>query len=69
MAARMIMVLVCLATALNVGILIVNLSSSSVASVAGMDQQALTRDPDFVQAVQSIVQACSVNVDIAKVRC
>ena len=50
MAARMIMVLVCLATALNVGILIVNLSSSSVASVAGMDQQALTRDPDFVRA-------------------
>ena len=49
--------------------LIVNLSSSSVASVAGMDRQALTRDPDFVRAVQSIVEDCRVNVDIAKVRC
>jgi hypothetical protein len=34
-----------------------------------MDQQALLRDPDFVRAVQAVVQACSVNVDIAKVRC
>ena len=53
MATRIVMVLVCLATALNVGILIVRIfPSSSVASVAGLDQQALTRDPDFVRAVQ-----------------
>ena len=60
---------VCAATALNVGILIANLSSSSIAGVAGMDQQALARDQDFVWAVQSIVQACKVNVDTAKINC
>ena len=60
---------VCAATALNVAILIANLSSPSIAGVAGMDQQALARDQDFVRAVQSIVQACKVNVDTAKINC
>jgi len=69
MSRRMLLVLVCLATTLNFGILILNLSSKSVASVAGLDQRALTKDPDFVGAVRAIVEACSVNVDIAKVRC
>jgi len=50
-------------------ILIANLSSSSIAGVAGMDQDAHTRDQDFVWAVQSIVQACKVNVDTAKINC
>jgi len=65
----MLLVLVCLATTINVGILILNLSSKSVADVAGLDKKALTKDPDFVGAVRAIVEACSVNVDIAKVRC
>ena len=69
MSGRMLIGLVCLATALNVGILIVNLSSKSVANVAGLDQQALLKDSDFVGAVRAIVEACSVNVDIAKVKC
>ena len=57
------------ATALNVSILIVNLSLPSRAAVANMDSHALAADTDFKQAVQSIVEACTVNVDIAKVRC
>ena len=69
MSRRMPLGLVCVATVLNVGILVMNLSSSSVANVAGMDQQALLRDQDFVRAVQAVVQACSVNVDIAKIKC
>jgi hypothetical protein len=69
MSRRTLLVLVCLATTLNVGILILNLSSKSVASIAGLDQQTLTKDPDFVGAVRAIVEACSVNVDIAKVKC
>ena len=69
MSKRMFLGLVCVATALNVGILIANLSSSSIAGVAGMDHHALTRDQDFVWAVQSIVQACKVNVDTAKINC
>jgi len=34
-----------------------------------MSYQDLMRDPDFTNAVKSIVQDCQVNVDIAKVRC
>ena len=69
MSRRMLLGLVCLATALNVGILILNFSSPSVANVAGVDQHALLKDRDFVRAVQAVVQACSVNVDIAKIKC
>jgi hypothetical protein len=56
-------------TALNVAILLVNLSFPSRAAVANMDHQALVADADFKQAVQTIIQACIVNVGIAKVRC
>jgi len=69
MSRRMLFVFICLATVLNLGILLVNLSSSSVASVAGMDRQALLKDPDFVQAVQAIVQACGVNADTEQIKC
>jgi hypothetical protein len=37
--------------------------------VANMDHQALVADADFKQAVQTIIQACIVNVGIVKVRC
>jgi hypothetical protein len=56
-------------TAVNVAILLVNLSFPSRAAVANMDYQALVADADFKQAVQTIIQACTVNVGIAKVRC
>jgi hypothetical protein len=61
--------LILVATALNISILIFNLSLPSRAAVTGMDYQALVSDADFKQAVQSVVQACSVNVALAKVRC
>ena len=64
----MALVLILVATALNISILIFNLSLPSRAAVAGMDNQALMSDSDFKQAVQSVVQACSVNVALAKVR-
>jgi hypothetical protein len=64
-----IFVLILLVTGLNVAILLVNLSFPSRAAVANMDYHALVADADFKQAVQAIVQACIVNVDIAKVRC
>lgn len=59
----------CLATALNMGILILNLSSSSMAAVAGMNYQSLSQDADFRRAVQSVVEGCKVNVDLAKITC
>ena len=56
-------------TALNVAILFVNLSLPSKAAVANMDHQALSADADFKRAVQTIIEACSVNIGVAKVKC
>jgi hypothetical protein len=63
------LVLILVATALNISLLIFNLSLPSRAAVAGMDYHVLMTDSDFKQAVQSVVEACSVNVALAKVRC
>ena len=65
----MALVLILVATALNISLLIFNLSLPSRAAVAGMDYEALMTDSDFKQAVQSVVQACSVSVTLATVRC
>jgi hypothetical protein len=64
-----ILALTCLATALNMGILILNFSMPSAAAVAGMDAKGLSRDPDFRSAVQSIVEGCKGNIDLAKINC
>jgi hypothetical protein len=34
-----------------------------------MSYQDLMRDPDFTRAVKTIAEQCSVNVDIAKLKC
>ena len=34
-----------------------------------MDYKALASDEDFKKAVQTVIEACRVNVDIGKVRC
>ena len=59
----------CLLLAANLVVLGLNLSHESRAAVAGMKSQDLAADPDFVHAVQSIVEKCKVNVDLAKVLC
>jgi len=64
-----IFVLLLAATALNVAISLVNLSFPSRATVANMDSRALADDADFKKAVQSIVEACSVNMNLAQIRC
>jgi hypothetical protein len=64
-----ILIIGCILTALNASVLILQLSAPSKAAVGGMDGQTLANDPDFKRAVQSVVQACKVNVDIAKVIC
>jgi hypothetical protein len=63
------MTLLCLLSALNVIALILNLSQVSRAAVGGMSYQDLVRDPDFTRAVKSIAEQCSVNVDIARLKC
>ena len=65
----MMLVLILMATALNVSILIFNLTPPSRAAVAGMDYHALVTDSDFKQAVQIIVQECRANVELGKVQC
>ena len=64
-----ILLIGCLLTALNAGVLILQLSGSSKAAVGGMNAHALSSDADFKRAVQDIIEACRVNVDIAKVKC
>jgi hypothetical protein len=59
----------CLLSALNAVALVLNLSQPSKASVRAMSYQDLLRDPDFTRAVKTIAGQCSVNVDIAKLKC
>jgi hypothetical protein len=54
---------------LNAIALATNISLPTKAAVGGMSYQNLVDDPDFTRAVQSIVQKCRVNVDIATVLC
>jgi hypothetical protein len=68
MSRRATMILVGL-TALNVIALAINVSLPTRAAVGGMSYQNLVDDPDFARGVQSIVQKCRVNVDIATVVC
>jgi hypothetical protein len=59
----------CLLSALNVVALVLNLSQPARAAVRGMSYQELLRDADFTRAVKTIAEQCSVNVDIAKLKC
>ena len=65
----MLLVIIPVATALNVVVLAVNLSLPSRAAVSGMDAKALAADADFRKAVQAIIVECKVNVGIDKIRC
>jgi hypothetical protein len=56
-------------TALNAVALTINVSLPLRAAVGGRAYNDLISDPDFTRAVQSIVQKCRVNVDIATVVC
>jgi len=68
MSRRAMMILVGL-TALNAVVLTINVSLPVRAAVGGKTYNDLISDPDFTRAVQSIVQKCRVNVDIATVVC
>jgi len=68
MSRRAMMILIGL-TALNAVALTINVSLPLRAAVGGKTYNDLISDPDFTRAVQSIVQKCRVNVDIATVVC
>jgi hypothetical protein len=69
MSHRAMIAMLFLLSALNVIILGINSSHQSKAATSGRSYQELMSDPDFIRAVKSIAEACSVNVDIAKLKC
>ena len=66
---KIVLTTLCLLSALNAVALVLNLSQPSKAAIRGMSYQDLLRDPDFTRAVKTIAEQCSVNVDIAKLKC
>jgi hypothetical protein len=66
---RVMITILSLLIALNVLVLSVNVSRQSRAATEAMSYQKLMSDPEFVHAVKSIAEACTVNVDIAKLKC
>ena len=66
---KIIFVTSCLLSTLNVVVLALNLSRPATAAVRGMSYRELLRDSDFTRAVKTIAEQCSVNVDIAKLKC
>jgi hypothetical protein len=68
-AKNALIALLCLLGGLNAVAVVLNLSQPSRAAVGGMSYQDLLRDPDFTRAVKMIAEQCSVNVDIAKLKC
>jgi hypothetical protein len=69
MLRRLLPATLLILTLLNVIGLIANLSAPSKAAGADMKYENLINDRDFVRAVHSIVEACQVNVEMAKVKC
>jgi hypothetical protein len=66
---KMILITLCLLSALNAVAFVFNVSQPASAAVRGMSYKELLRDPDFTRAVKTIAEQCSVNVDIAKLKC
>jgi len=66
---KIVLITACLLSALNAVALVLNLSQPSMAAVRGMSYQDLLRDADFTRAVKTIAEQCSVNLDLAKLKC
>lgn len=69
MSGRIVVVALCLVSALNLIVFIVEVSLPSRAAVGGLSYQELVHDSDFTHAVKSIAESCTVNVDIGKLKC
>jgi hypothetical protein len=68
MSGKIITALIVLIILNGIG-LAINFALPSRAAIGGLSYQELVRDPDFLRAVQSIVQECKVNVDLGKLTC
>ena len=56
-----------LLTAVNVIVLVLNISPTARAAIAGASYKELINDADFTRAVKSVIETCRVNVDVARV--
>jgi hypothetical protein len=69
MSRSKIIVVLSAVSALNLIALAANLSLPARAAGNGSNYQDLVRDDNFVRAVKSIVESCTVNLDLDKVKC
>ena len=69
MSHRTRIVLIASLCLLNAVALAFNLSQPSRAAVRGISYQELPRASDFTRAVKTIAAQCSVNVDVARLKC
>jgi hypothetical protein len=69
MPGRIVVVMLCLISALNLIAFAAAVSIPSRAAMGGLTYQELVRDSDFTRAVKTIAQLCAVNVDIGKLQC
>lgn len=69
MSRSKIIVMLGAVSALNLIALAANLSLPARAAGGGSNYQDLLHDKDFVSAVRSIVESCTINLDIDKVKC
>jgi hypothetical protein len=67
--SRAIAIVLCLLLTINIGMLALNLSRPSQAAVAGLKAKELDADPDFVIAVKAIVGKCTLNINLAALKC
>lgn len=69
MSRSKVIVTLAVVSALNLIALAANLSIPARAAGSGSNYQDLVQDKDFVRAVKSIVESCTINLDIDKVKC
>ena len=69
MSRKAVTILLFFLTAANVIGLAMNVAATSRAAVAGAGYKELMNDVDFTRAVKSVIERCSVNVDLARVIC
>jgi hypothetical protein len=69
MSRTVVAIVLCLLLAINIGMLALNLSRPSQAAVAGLKAKELDADPDFVIAVKAIVGKCTLNINLAALKC
>jgi hypothetical protein len=62
-------VLLAVLTPLNAAMLIGNMTAVASAAWSGSSSKALLQDAGFTRAVQTVIERCQVNVDLAKVLC